>query len=50
MINPLAFIQVNKDNYNWANNFSGSVYLQIEPLKGLVYRSTLGGKMAFLGF
>lgn len=49
MINPLAFIQVNKDNYNWANNFNGNVYVQIEPLKGLVFRSSLGGKMAFWG-
>lgn len=49
MINPLAFIQVNKDNYNWADNFTGSAYLQIEPVKGLVYRSTLGGKKAFWG-
>lgn len=49
MINPLAFIQVNKDNYNWADNFSGSVYVEIKPLRGFVYRSTLGGKKAFWG-
>ncbi|MBP1637327.1 MAG: TonB-dependent receptor [Bacteroidetes bacterium] len=50
MINPLAFIQVNKNNsYNYSNNFNGNFYVQIEPMKGLQFRSQLGGKMSFWG-
>lgn len=49
MINPLAFTHVNKDNYHYSHNLSGNVYVQLEPIKGLVYRSSLGGKMAFWG-
>ena len=49
MVNPLAFIKVNKDNFNFSDNLSGSVYVQLEPMKGLTYRSTLGGKLSNWG-
>jgi len=49
MVNPLAFIKVNKDNYNYSDNLNGSVYVQLEPTKGLIYRSTLGGKLSNWG-
>lgn len=50
MINPLAFIQVNKNNsYNHSNNFNGIFYVQIEPMKGLQFRSQLGGRLSYLG-
>jgi len=49
MINPLAFIQVHKDNYNYSDNFNGNVYVQIEPMKGLKFRSSLGGKLSYWG-
>ena len=49
MVNPLAYIKVNKDNFNFSDNLSGSVYVQLEPMKGLIYRSTLGGKLSNWG-
>lgn len=50
MINPLAFIQVNKDNsFNYGTNFAGNFYVQIEPVKGLQFRSQLGGRMSYWG-
>jgi TonB-dependent starch-binding outer membrane protein SusC len=49
MVNPLAFIQVNKDNYKYSNNFNGNVYVQLEPINGLLFRSSLGGKLSYFG-
>lgn len=50
MINPMAFIQVNKNNsYNFGTNFGGNFYVQIEPIKGLQFRSQLGGRMSYWG-
>lgn len=49
MINPLAFIHVNQDNYYWADNVSGNVYLQLEPIENLVVRSSLGAKFSYWG-
>ncbi|MCC4212009.1 SusC/RagA family TonB-linked outer membrane protein [Leeuwenhoekiella parthenopeia] len=50
MTNPLAYIQTRLGNYDWADNFVGNVYLNLEPLEGLNFRSTLGGKLAYYGY
>jgi len=47
--NPLAYISTRLGNYNWAHNVVGNVYGELEPLKGLKLRSTLGTKVAFYG-
>jgi TonB-linked SusC/RagA family outer membrane protein len=47
--NPLAYISTRLGNYDWAHNIVGNVYGEIEPIKGLKLRSTLGTKMAFYG-
>jgi TonB-linked SusC/RagA family outer membrane protein len=49
MSNPLAYQQTRLGNYNWADNFVGNAYLEIEPLENLKFRSTLGGKLAYWG-
>ncbi len=49
MSNPLAYIQTRLGNYNWADNFVGNAYLELEAIKGLKIRSTLGGKLAYWG-
>lgn len=50
MSNPLAYTQTRLGNYDWADNFVGNAYLELEPIKGLKFRTTLGGKLAYWGF
>ncbi|TPE43468.1 SusC/RagA family TonB-linked outer membrane protein [Pontibacter mangrovi] len=49
MTNPLAYIQTQLGNYGWSDNIIGNAYAELEPLKGLKFRSTLGGKLAYWG-
>lgn len=49
MSNPLAYIQTRLGNYGWSDNFVGNAYLEVEPISGLKFRSTLGGKLAYWG-
>jgi TonB-linked SusC/RagA family outer membrane protein len=49
MSNPLAYIQTRLGSYGWSDNFVGNAYLEVEPIKGLKVRSTLGGKLAYWG-
>ncbi|MDX5435607.1 MAG: SusC/RagA family TonB-linked outer membrane protein, partial [Pontibacter sp.] len=46
---PLAYIQTQLGNYGWSDNIVGNAFAELEPLKGLKFRSTLGGKLAFWG-
>ncbi len=50
MSNPLAYTQTRLGNYGWSDNFVGNAYLEIEPISGLKFRSTLGGKLAYWGY
>jgi TonB-linked SusC/RagA family outer membrane protein len=47
--NPLAYIQTRKGNYNWADNIVGNVFVEIEPIAGLKFRSTLGVELTYQG-
>ncbi|WP_426667680.1 TonB-dependent receptor [Mucilaginibacter sp. McL0603] len=47
--NPLAYLQTQLGNYNYANNLLGNVYVEISPIKGLKIRSQASGKQAFYG-
>jgi TonB-linked SusC/RagA family outer membrane protein len=47
--NPLAYIQAHLGNYNWEDNIVGNAFAELEPVKGLKIRSTLGTKMSFFG-
>lgn len=49
MSNPLAYTQTRLGNGGWSDNFVGNAYIEIEPLSGLKFRSTLGGKLAYWG-
>lgn len=49
MSNPLAYIQTRLGNYGWSDNFVGNAYLELEAIKGLKFRTTLGGKLAYWG-
>ncbi|MCD0475973.1 TonB-dependent receptor [Flavobacterium sp. EDS] len=50
MSNPLAYTQTRLGNYDWADNFVGNAYMEVELIKGLKFRTTLGGKLAYWGF
>ena len=47
--NPLAYISTRLGNYNWSHNVVGNTFLEMEPVKGLRFRSTLGAKISFWG-
>ncbi|NRD23631.1 TonB-dependent receptor [Winogradskyella litoriviva] len=49
MSNPLAYQQTLLGNYGWADNFVGNAYLEVEPIEGLRFRTTLAGKLAYWG-
>jgi TonB-linked SusC/RagA family outer membrane protein len=49
LTNPLAYISTRLGNYNWAHNIVGNIYGEVEPIKGLKLRSTVGTKVAFYG-
>ncbi|ARS41309.1 SusC/RagA family TonB-linked outer membrane protein [Sphingobacteriaceae bacterium GW460-11-11-14-LB5] len=49
MKNPLAMIQNRLGNYGYDHNIVGNVFADLEPIKGLHIRSSLGTKMAFYG-
>lgn len=50
MSNPLAYQQTQLGNYSWADNFVGNAYLEYEAIKGLKFRTTVGGKLAYWGY
>tara|TARA_R110002167_G_scaffold63841_2_gene180550 strand:+ start:703 stop:3816 length:3114 start_codon:yes stop_codon:yes gene_type:complete len=50
MSNPLAYQKTLSGNYGWADNFVGNAYVEIEPIEGLKFRSTLAGKLAYWGY
>ncbi len=50
MANPMAYIQTRLGNYNWSDDFIGNVYVGIQLLEGLKFRTTLGSKLAFWGY
>src|SRR5690606_23670513 len=49
MSNPLAYQQTRAGNYGWSDNFVANAYVELEPLEGLKFRSTLGGKLSYWG-
>lgn len=49
MSNPLAYIATRQGNFGWSDNFVGNMFVELEPLTGLVFRSDLGTKLAFWG-
>lgn len=49
MTNPLAYVQTQQGNYGWSHNMVGNTYFEVEPIKGLKFRSNIGAKLAFYG-
>jgi TonB-linked SusC/RagA family outer membrane protein len=49
MTNPLAYIKSREGNHGWSHNIVGNIYVEIEPIKGLKFRTNAGAKQAFWG-
>jgi TonB-dependent starch-binding outer membrane protein SusC len=48
ILNPVAAIAVSQ-GYGWADKVVTNAFVEIEPIKGLKYRSTYGADIAFYG-
>jgi TonB-linked SusC/RagA family outer membrane protein len=49
MTNPAAYIVTQAGNNSWSDNLVGNMYLEVQPIKGLQLRSSIGTKLAFWG-
>lgn len=49
MTNPLADIQRSIGNYGWSDDWVGNAFIDITPLKGLLIKSSLSGKLSYWG-
>jgi len=49
MTNPLAYTKTQLGNYGWSHNMVGNAYIEVEPIKGLKLKSSIGAKLAFYG-
>ncbi|WP_262245181.1 SusC/RagA family TonB-linked outer membrane protein [Parapedobacter soli] len=47
--NPLAYISTRDGNYSWSDDIVGNAYVEISPLEGLQFRSTVGARLAYSG-
>ncbi len=47
--NPLAYIRTRNGNYSWSDDIVGNAYVEITPLEGLRFRSTVGTRLAYSG-
>nr|WP_294905286.1 TonB-dependent receptor [uncultured Lacibacter sp.] len=47
--NPLAYIKTRLGRYDWSDDMVGNAYVEIAPIPGLKFRSTIGAKLAFWG-
>ncbi|MDP3352672.1 MAG: TonB-dependent receptor [Flavobacteriaceae bacterium] len=50
MTNPLAYIQTRLGNYGWSDDFVGNTYLEFNPIKDLIFKTSLGAKLAYWGY
>ena len=50
MTNPLAYAKTRLGNYGWGDDFVGNAFVEANIIKGLKFRSTLGGKLAYWGY
>ena len=49
MSNPLAFQETILGNYGWSDDFIGNAFIEFKPMDGLVFKSTISGKLAYWG-
>ncbi len=49
MTNPLAYVQTRLGATNWSDDFVGNAFVEIAPIKGLKFKTSIGGKLAYWG-
>ncbi|HET9825930.1 MAG TPA: TonB-dependent receptor, partial [Chitinophagaceae bacterium] len=49
MTNPLAYEQTQQGNFGWSHNIVTNAYVDLKPIAGLQFRSSIGAKLAFYG-
>jgi TonB-linked SusC/RagA family outer membrane protein len=49
MTNPLADVQRIMGNYGWSDDLVGNAFAEITPIEGLVFKSSLSGKLSYWG-
>ena len=49
MSNPLAYVQTRLGGKNWSDDFVGNAFVEIAPIAGLKFKTSLGGKIAYWG-
>ena len=49
MTNPLADIQRQIGNYGWSDDLVGNAFIEVTPIEGLVFKSSLSGKLSYWG-
>jgi TonB-linked SusC/RagA family outer membrane protein len=50
MTNPLAYTKTRSGNYGWSDDFVGNAFLEVTPIEGLKFKSSLGAKLAYWGY
>lgn len=49
MTNPIAWAKIRKGNYDYSDNLVGNLFVEVEPIKALKFRSSIGGKLSIWG-
>jgi len=49
MTNPLGDIQRSIGNYGWSDDLVGNAYIEVTPIEGLVFKSSVSGKLSYWG-
>ncbi|AWA29704.1 SusC/RagA family TonB-linked outer membrane protein [Flavobacterium magnum] len=47
--NPLAYAQTRMGNYSWADNVVGNIFVEVEPISGLKFKTNYTYKKAYYG-
>ncbi|MBE0423267.1 MAG: TonB-dependent receptor [Lutibacter sp.] len=50
MTNPLAYTQTRLGNFGWSDDFVGNAFVEVTPIEGLKFKSSLGAKLAYWGY
>ena len=49
MTNPIADIQRQIGNYGWSDDLVGNAFVEVTPIDGLVFKSSVSGKLSYWG-
>jgi TonB-linked SusC/RagA family outer membrane protein len=49
MTNPLGDIQRSIGNYGWSDDLVGNAFVEVTPMEGLVFKSSVSGKLSYWG-